>query len=236
MAFRRRRYSTRRPRVARKLRRAVRRVARKKYRRIPRGVSTLSNIPQIQKLRYVETIGLTSTAGAVALYNFRANSLFDPNYSFGGHQPMRFDELSAFYADYVVIGSKITIRHVGSNDGNTNACKVVLYLNDVAVTSLLDVDALIEQGRCKYMLTNDNTAKAQQKLSLGFSAKKFFNVTNIKDNVSRIGAVTTSNPSDIAMFVIAINSMDASSTVTQRFHVTIDYLAMFSQPIALGQS
>lgn len=236
MAFRRRRYRARRPRIGRRTRRTIRRIARRKYRRIPRGVSTLSNFPQIQKLRYVETIGITCTAGATGIYQFRANSLYDPNLTGIGHQPMRYDQCATFFADYVVVGSKITIRHVGSGDGNANATKVVLYLNDTSAAAPLDVDAWIEQGRCRYFLTNDNTGKSQQKASLGFSAKRFFNITNIKDNVKRIGAVVSDNPADVAIFTIGCTPMDMASTTITRLHVVIDYLAIFSQPVLLAQS
>lgn len=235
MVFRYRRRYRRRAYNTRKLKRSIHR--KKRYlRKIPRGVSTLSNIPQIQKLRYCETIAIQSVVGASGVYQFRANSLYDPNYTVAGHQPLRFDQLAAFYADYIVVGSRITIRHVGGGDGNTNAVKCVLYLNDTVVAAPTDIDSLIEQGRCRYFLTNDNTAKNQQKLSLNFSAKKFFNITNIKDNEKRIGSNCSDNPVDIAMFVIAVQSMDMASTTTSRFHVTIDYLAIFSQPLKLIQS
>lgn len=237
MAFRnrRRRYTTRKRAPVRRTRRVYRRNY-KKLRRIPRGVSIQANIPRFQKLRYVQDVLLSSTSGAVSLYQFRANSIYDPDYTGAGHQPMRFDEMAKFYANYTVVGSKITIKHLGNSSG-VIAQKLIVYLNDTNVTGLTYLNDLIEQGRCKYMLTSDNSSgSAQRKLSLGFSAKKFFGVTNVKDNEERIGSAVTGNPSDQALFVIGMQPIDGTSTCYSWVNVTVEYLVWFSQPLQLASS
>lgn len=235
MAFRNRRSRTRKSNISRKSRRIYRRKYKRVRRGIPRGVSVQANIPRMQKLRYVQDVQLTSTAGAPGFYQFRANSLYDPDYTGTGHQPMRFDQMAAIYADYCVVGSKINVKHVGN--GLTNvAQKLVVYLNDTHLTSLLYVNDLIEQGRCKYICTNDNSAKHRDSVSLGFSAKKFFGVTNIKDNILHIGAPVDQNPTDQAIFIIANQPLDGSSTCSIWVTVTIDYLVWFSQPLKQSTS
>jgi len=51
-------------------------------------------------LRYVDWVNLTSTSGGQAYYQFRANSLFDPDLSGTGHQPRFFDQLCASVGPY----------------------------------------------------------------------------------------------------------------------------------------
>lgn len=234
MAFRRyRKYRPRRPYRARRLRRAaIRRVKR----RIPRGVSTQANIPRMQKMRYVQDVALTMTAGATSKYEFRANSIYDPDYSGGGHQPMRFDQMAAFYADYVVVASKITVRHMGA--GGSNApYKIALYLNDTNTGAITSINDLIEQGRCRFKVTTAGVQHPQDKITLGFSAKKFFGVANIKDNVDRLGAPCTTNPADQAIYVLCTQPVDAASSITgEVLSITIDYLVWFNQPIQLQTS
>lgn len=42
-------------------------------------------------------------------YVFRANSLFDPNFTGGGHQPKGFDQLTAFYSRFRVYQTKFQL-------------------------------------------------------------------------------------------------------------------------------
>ena len=60
-------------------------------------------------------------------------------------------------------------------------------------------------------------------VSKTFSAKKFFNVANVLDNISRIGAPRTANPSEKAFFAMSIL-------------VTVEYIVVFSEPRELAQS
>lgn len=56
------------------------------------------------KLKYVETLDVSLTANIVTSYEFRTNSVYDPNYTGGGHQPLGFDEIAPFYNKYRVLG------------------------------------------------------------------------------------------------------------------------------------
>jgi len=57
---------------------------------------------QIVKLRYASNTRLTGGVSNLRELQFRLNGLFDPDFSLGGHQPMGFDEWSAFYGRYRV--------------------------------------------------------------------------------------------------------------------------------------
>ena len=67
--------------------------------------------PVTTKLVYTDTILLSST-GSVAFntHTFRANSVFDPDWTGAGHQPTRFDQLAALYQRYEVLKSKIRVQ------------------------------------------------------------------------------------------------------------------------------
>lgn len=89
-----------------------RRMARKgpqqsSYKHLPRLVGPSSAVEpalglpfRTVRLRYSEMYTLTA-AGTVGNYwGFRINSLYDPDYSFGGHQPMGRDQWAALYNEY----------------------------------------------------------------------------------------------------------------------------------------
>lgn len=216
-------------------------VSRYRKRRIPRSVTTLSNIPTMQKLRYVTNVYISASGGTPASHSFRANSLYDPDYTGTGHQPMRFDQLATFFARYIVVGAKITVSWQGTTAdaeavGAPAVCMIQLDDNGTPGT---DFTSLIEQGKCKYMLINDIAGRSPKKISQTFSAKKFFNISNIKDNMEPYGALVSTNPADDAYFHITLQSLLGTTggiSVTGYFLVVIDFIALFSEPITLAQS
>jgi len=68
-------------------------------------------------LRYSDQITLNPSTGANAHYRFRANSIFDPDYSGVGHQPYGHDNLQAIYRSYVV--DKAVLTFTPTQFGNT---------------------------------------------------------------------------------------------------------------------
>lgn len=102
----------------------ARRPARRAYKARPRRLSNRSTALTIPRapssggfpptmttnMRYCDNILLTSYTGSVAGNIFRINSLFDPDYTGVGHQPLYFDQFAASYGRYVVLGCKATYR------------------------------------------------------------------------------------------------------------------------------
>lgn len=70
-------------------------------------------------LRYSDQITLNPTAGAVANYHFRANSIYDPDVTGVGHQPYGHDNLQNIYKSYVVDKAVMTL--IPTQFGNTVA-------------------------------------------------------------------------------------------------------------------
>lgn len=59
-------------------------------------------------LSYCDTYLLQTTVAITAPYKtYSLNNIYDPDQATGGHQPMFFDQLSAVYGRYVVLGAKI---------------------------------------------------------------------------------------------------------------------------------
>jgi len=74
----------------------------------PGASSLLNGLPTRKKinLRYCDEI-LVTGAGTVGVHTFRLNSMFDPDYTATGHQPMGRDQWAAFYGRYVVANAVI---------------------------------------------------------------------------------------------------------------------------------
>lgn len=84
--------------------------------------STNGPVPQrtYVKMRYTETFNVyPSVSGTIGSYVFRANSIYAPNYTGGGHQPYGHDTYQTLYSRYKVhkVVFRVTIRpsSVGSS-------------------------------------------------------------------------------------------------------------------------
>lgn len=188
---------------------------------------------RVAKLRYVEEISATSTAGGLQTWVWSANSAYDPYYSGVGHQPMGFDTWTSLYNHYVVLGSKCTVQYTPSTNPS-NATYVGCYLTDSFTPPYSTYTSFMEsqKGSTKIVPRNstDNTV-VQQK----FSAKNFFNVTDVKDNIARLGAAVNTNPTEGAYYMCWVQTVDGDTQV-MNLVVMIDYIVSFSEPKDLAQS
>ncbi len=222
----------------RRARRGLARRGRRARRRSSRySAGVLSGFPRskIVRLRYVDTHTLDANAATLSTKLYRCNSIYDPQYAVGGQQPLGHDQWATFYAHYVVIGAKITTQFTTAtgNIGVANACGIFLSASASIPTTLVN---MLEQG--------NTVSRAQplsginmRTLSRGFSAKKFFNVTNVKDNTDRLGAAFGADPDEDAYFCVFVGAIDATAnTPPVNCITTIDYLVVVSEPKQLLQS
>ncbi len=225
---RRRNGKKRRPR-----RRAKRRSAMRRRRPVRPGFPK----SRLVKMRYVEALTLDPAAGGVlAKYTYSANNIFDPSVTAAGHQPLGHDQWAAFYNDYVVLGSKITVIWSSSTATNAtsipNICGICLDEdNSIAVSSI----NLIENNARYTVLPMTNNSRRTTRRH--FSTKKFFNVTNVKDNVARFGAGFGASPTEQAYFILFVGPVTLSDdTPGVSALVTIDYIVALSSPKDLVES
>lgn len=187
------------------------------------------------KLRYVESIGVTSTAGAVGAYAFNANGLYDPNDSGGGHQPMYFDQYMTVYDHYKVLGSVITVRPIETGTTLINPMFATVIQNDdnsIAGTSVFG--QTIEWGMLDtYRIFGGPYAQGHKPIICKYSTRR-----NYKDKYQSDSLIgdATHNPTETSTFIIVQQPMDASSTVTVSYLVIIDYIVDFFELRDIAQS
>lgn len=189
-------------------------------------------------MRYCTNLRLSPGLGS-AVHYFRANSIHDPDRTGVGHQPMKHDEMAMFYNHYMVKSSVCKVYPVGFTNTGTDAAGVVYgcLLTDDTALPWSDFKFGVESGACSYSVMSPTVGASGKKLSKGFSAKSFFNIQDIRDNRSLLGATFNANPSEEAVFAIwtqAINGPSAASALD--FIIVIDYTVVFSEPKDLGES
>lgn len=201
---------------------------------------------QIVKLRYVQQVALNPVASTSAYIIWRANDIQLPNETASGgvattsnHQPYGYDQWAQIYNDYVVIGSKITISALppNSTNGAASAGDLALFLSDSA-TAYTNSYTQIETGRAVFKQLAALGSSGRVILRKGFGAKKFWNLANLKDNITRVGAAVGASPNEKAYYHLYWSTNDTSITTSAGpfCWAIIDYYVIFTGPSDLASS
>lgn len=204
---------------------------------------SLNPLPESRmvKLRYVEEVTL-NPPGTATTYNFSCNSLYDPNTTGIGHQPLMYDMMATLYDHYIVLGAKIT-AHFWCELADQNYVGVVgIKLNDdLSMMPTGGIQNAIEHGnkytKYKYLRLLASGDKTQATVTHKYSAKKFHGVKDTRDNRNHLGAAVTGSPEEQAYFTLFYGHTDGSTDVNLvRCQVVIDYIVEFSEPRDQAQS
>lgn len=219
------------------------RKSRKRYPRVLRANSLhkplFSGFPAENRtiLRYVDHDALQSSTGIWDFCAYRANGIFDPNYTLAGHQPLGYDQWATYYNHYVVNSCRFKVTFTPTTTAGT-PCACSVYLGDDASTPYAGSTyyALAEANRGQQKILSYAAAKPVV-IRGYYSAKKFFNVKDIRDNLDRIGSGIGASPAEGAIFYAGLQSMDLGSTSNVvLIKVELEYDVTFSEPKDLTQS
>lgn len=184
------------------------------------------------RLKYRETVELSAASGSMATYLFRANSIFDPNLTGTGHQPLFHDQLAALYSYYTVMWSKITVRWMHDSTGNT-AITCALSENEDSTVTPTNVDGVIEQGLAK-SCTLGPAYDSTKELSTYYSYRQRFGGKDIDNTDNR--AFFGANPSDAHFFQLNTQPVDRASSLSVFAEVVIEYSVVCSDLREIAQS
>jgi len=180
----------------------------------------------VRRLRYATTVSITSTTGVPAGYIFRANDLFDPDFTSTGHQPEPFDQLMVAYNHFTVFKSKCTVTF-----RNASAACVVAIRQDADNTVITNADQIMEMGGVvSENVETKGTYGNAKTLSLGVNVPKLWGMSrkqHLADSTQRGSA--SASPSEVTYFHLMAWDPGATTT-TVTGYVVIDYLATFTEP------
>lgn len=110
-------------------------------------ISAVAPDQMIVTMRYCERINLVDGFVKFGQYKFRAGSIFDPNQTAVGHQPMGHDEWATLYQQYRVIGSSCEVLAV--NADATEGAYICIVPSE-GTTSYTDISTMIESPYAVY--------------------------------------------------------------------------------------
>lgn len=186
-------------------------------------------------LPYVsETLSLTQgTAGLAANWTFRANGMYDPDYTGTGHQPLGFDQMMPFYQKYTVIGAKITVDI--ENTSSSGFAQVGIYSSEYLGGS--DVRLIQENGNGVHTMIAPfgTSSDAHAQLVYKVNIAKELGISNILGHTDRAGTETT-NPTQPLYFHIYYRRNSETGTGGALIKARIQYIAVLSnrRPLALS--
>lgn len=227
MALKRRRYGTKK--VTKKRARYTPRIrTRSAAGRLQRtSLGTAIGFPKMLKFKHrYSTQNTLSDAGAVVHHAFRANGMYDPDYTATGHQPMYFDQLSALYDHYTVIGSKIKYTIVPVGTTVQVPYKIITWINDDTTTTGT-VDALCENKFAKVRVCAGGVNPSKIVVTNTWSAKKFFGGSILGND--ELKGTGSADPVEQSFFQISLRSLDGVSAVSVHFIVDIEYVAVWRE-------
>jgi len=206
-----------------------------------RANGRLNVLPQsiLVKMRYVEQIDINPAAGVPASAIFSASSIYDPNPTGTGHQPMGHDQWLNFYNRYIVIGSKCTARAVAQGTVvDTNAAVLSIGLQTTASTTIAAISDLMERRSAKYaILGASDGSRSVTTVTNHYSTKKFWGIRAPDNSADSYSAQLGASPTIEAFYHIALSPITSTSnTVGTTVWVTIDYIVRLSSPVNLTQS
>jgi hypothetical protein len=186
---------------------------------IPNNLFSSNNPVPSRTTRYFRYSDVyTLTAAAVTNQfgteqSFRLGSLFDPDFGIGGHQPLGFDQMAAFYNQYLVEAVDINIEIVDpSADG---LCLGWQLKNDDSTQTVSTqlIGQVDERPLCGVRFINDSGTQTE---SLSFPNVKLHQLTGMSKEqyeaqTSNYGARVSTNPSRNTYFSVAAASLSGSA-------------------------
>lgn len=178
----------------------------------------------ITKLRYCDYYTMTSTAGSVYYQVMLANSIFDPDVTGVGHQPMYRDTYAGIYDHYTVLGSKITVHFTNTSSTGTVIAGV---RGDDDGTGSTTLTTIMEGNNGTWVQLGQNGSGQDTKtVTCTFEPLADFGVDAKDDGFS--STAVGSNPTEGFYYhIFAANTVAGTSTILAS--IEIEYTVKFSE-------
>lgn len=163
---------------------------------------------------------------------FSLSSLYDPDATGTGHQPIGFDQLITMYDHYTVTSATVRVQF-STVDAN-NAQIVILSLQDKLATTT-NAGTVIENGRCVYSVLGPRGGNRQVvELTMNVDHSAFF-ARSVLNGDKYMGGSTYS-PTEQCYLHVGIMGVTGADTAGASFTTEIVYHAKFSEPTLLDPS
>jgi hypothetical protein len=182
-------------------------------------------------LLYCDTLTISGTAQQ---YTYRANSLFDPDYTSAGHQPFYYDQYIAVYERYRVYAAKIFIRvlNLGSDVATMTCIPCSLIPTITSLNQALELPRSVSTGP----LPPFGYYKHQE-LNLSASTREICGLTAPQLYDADFAAQFSASPVELWYYALYF-SPQGSSTLNMTVQIRLEFQCEFFDraPVSLSFS
>lgn len=195
----------------------------------------LVQVPAL-RVRLPYAFSTTITEGAAGLgvsYSFRINDVFDPDFSGGGLQPLGFDQYTAMYGRYHVLGFRYEVEFIARTSVGS---LVGAYFSPQSTLPATATSWLVVNDTAKYKSVgwssgSDNVKKISGRTDIA----RVFGVKPSEYRNDQDFSATTSNTPARAAY-LHVWTKGISALAVNDFTIRLFYDVEFSQPVALSLS
>lgn len=169
---------------------------------------------------------------------FRLNSLYDPDYTGTGHQPLGFDQWASVYDKYYVRRARIKVTELKDASTNVTPCGMFLGVRHKTTGYPSSVEEASENPDYSDMKICGSFNAASHPLSKPIiqdvDIKKFMKLGNLND--ADVKCSVTTNPTHVVYGDINLVPINGNTGGTIPLLVEIEMDCVFSEPKTLAQS
>jgi len=211
------------------------------YARMPYIPRYLADMPPVKyaRLRYVSFLSVNGPGvNSIVVREFRLNSLYDPDYQVGGHQPTGFDELMKQYEKFTVLKTYVQLENCSLNASRAMFLCMIREQQpgDVAAQYAVDgLDSLMERPGVSESLAltlGGDMLTPKRKVGMMCDMSKYTG-KSYKDLIGDYGyqgdvGHDPNQIQNIAAVCYSPTGADQSSGTAQ-FKITMDFYAAFTK-------
>lgn len=205
---------------------------------VPKHIANQMSDYATYTLKYVELFPDVQLNGSVKWFKqFRANSIYDPNYSDVGHQPLGRDLLANIYQHYRVL--KTEIKCSFSPSGKRAADNIFVHpyvVGDLVGTAQTTYPTNVETlGECKrgrvWLVGAENTVSSWERTIYPGLLDETIETNGISDQTQMsMWTPVGANPAEEQYYTIMLNTNGVNEACYVSVLVQINYTVQFRTP------
>ncbi len=183
------------------------------------------------KLKYTDTEVLSGT-GTTSDMVYRLNSLFDPNFTGVGSQPLSFDQLSAVYQKYLVLRCdwEVTATNLQSTAAFVTAVPTDVSVSGSSMQSLSEIKRSVTKP-----LAINSGGGCMQVLRGSVDMADLHGQLNLDSDPDEYSLVST-NPQDVAYLTIRAADYTTATSISIAVRVRLTFYAVFKEYALVNES
>jgi hypothetical protein len=163
---------------------------------------------------------------------YRINSLFDPNFTGVGSQPLSFDQLSAVYNKYLVLRCdwEVTATNLNGTGAYVTAVPTDVSVSGSSMQSLSEIKRSVTKA-----LSVSTGGQAQQVLRGSVDLSDLHGQPNLDADSDQYAQIGT-NPQDVCYLTIRGADYTTSTSIAIGLRVRLIYYAVFKEYALVNES